>query len=681
MSAYFSGCGPVLKEQAQRSVWVQTRGFMPNKFFPLSVVVSGMLLTSAMARPVCAQANWGGFSANMDAMDSMEAELKHGVSSVVVHIQGSTGVKLEVQVSIKIVPNASTAISDPNDPYHKFADQTYTATTRNGLAKIEGINGGEYTLEVSAPGYETHRENLTVLGTHDTANAFVNLHAFDGSEDDMALDQPGVPVLNGQAHADLEGAIDDLVAGKLPHASTRVKSALKRAPDNPDVHFIAGYYDERVNDPKGAKAEYEKAVALYPNHFAAQLSLGNLLMDQDDYAGSIPHLEKAIAVGPNSWRAHWLLAEAYLNRDRDYEKARFHATRALELGKDKALEAQITLALADAIAGDIPAARERLEKFAADYPKDPRTARAKESLAMLDRAQVGPVHMHGTVDPTLAEDISPSQMPGLPSGIDEAIPPVNNEATCSLPQVMTGAALRALEFTSNIQNFSAKEVVMHEILNGKGVTVQSGQKTFDYLAALEFPRPDIIVVDEMRNGDFAVTGFPGSVAFEGIPGFALIFHPIYAKDFNFKCEGLGSWKGFPAWQIRFEQRADMPARIQGWSDNGVNYPVMIKGRAWLAADSYHIVHIETDLAQPLKEVKLEYEHVSISYQAVPYPKKKAVMWLPSDAEVYTKLKGHYSRQEHDFSNFQLFSTNTKEHLGDVPTSKDDTNHPNPQKPN
>jgi hypothetical protein len=50
-----------------------------------------------------------------------------------------------------------------------------------------------------------------------------------------------------------------------------------------------------------------------------------------------------------------------------------------------------------------------------------------------------------------------------------------------------------------------------------------------------------------------------------------------------------------------------------------------------------------------------------------------IIGFPASAEVFTKQKGHYSRQEHDFSNFMLFSTSATEKVGAPPTPKDD--HP------
>jgi tetratricopeptide (TPR) repeat protein len=643
------------------------RGKMKRQFIQ-AIILTCVIGMSVGAVRTSAQITEARFTHDLDKALTEQQVLgaMRGSASVVVHVQGIASAALEVPAAITLV--SSNAADAANQ------DEKYSTTTKKGLGRIDGVIGGEYIVEVSAPGYETHREKLTVLGMFTTANAFVSLHSFDGSEDNMAIEQPGAPVLTGSARTELDFAIDDILGGKYSHAAPRVKNALKRAPDNPDVHFVAGYYAEHTKNLVGAREEYEKAITLYPKHFSAQLSIGTLLVNHSDFAGAIPYLEKALAVGPNSWRGHWLLAEAYLSANRDFGRARFKASRALELGKDKALEAEITIAFADAMGGDIDSARARLEKFAHDYPSDPRTVRAKDGLAMLANAQaasfVTSVGMRGAVDATLAEDVPPSRVPGLPHGVDDAIPPVNSDAACDLPQVMAGAAVRAVQFVDSLEKFTAKEVVLHETLNGKGEVVRSSQVSFDYLASLECPARDLITLDEMRNGSFGIAGFPTSLAFAGIPGFALIFHPVYAQDFNFACEGLGQWKGLPAWQVHFEQRTDRRPRMEDWNYNGTAYPIVLKGRAWLAADSYTILHIETDLAKPVKEIKLEYEHMSINYAAVPFSTKREPLWLPANAEVFTKQRGHYSRQEHDFSDFQLFSTNVMEKVGAAPVPKD-----------
>jgi hypothetical protein len=82
-----------------------------------------------------------------------------------------------------------------------------------------------------------------------------------------------------------------------------------------------------------------------------------------------------------------------------------------------------------------------------------------------------------------------------------------------------------------------------------------------------------------------------------------------------------------------------------------------------------LLHLDTDLVTPIKEAHLDYEHMAIDYQPVLFATTKGSLWLPAEAQVFTKLHGHYARQDHQFSKFTLFSVDTKEKLGAVPDHK------------
>src|SRR5260221_14120756 len=119
-------------------------------------------------------------------------------------------------------------------------------------------------------------------------------------------------------------------------------------------------------DMPHAKQYLDAAVTLYPEHFAAQTAVGGLLLQQGKTDEAISHLQKALAADPNAWRTHRLLSEAYLKANRDFDKAKFHAGRALEFGKEKATGTEITMALAEWAAGDRDSGKTRLEQFVRD---------------------------------------------------------------------------------------------------------------------------------------------------------------------------------------------------------------------------------------------------------------------------------------------------------------------------
>jgi len=147
-------------------------------------------------------------------------------------------------------------------------------------------------------------------------------------------------------------------------------------------------------------------------------------------------------------------------------------------------------------------------------------------------------------------------------------------------------------------------------VDGSGNAGRKETRTFAYLAAIERIRPGILSVDEYRNGATSLEAFPARLATTGLAALALIFHPYYVTDFEMSCEGLGQWRGQPAWQVHFRQRDDRPSRMRSYWVNHLWYPVKLKGRAWIAADTYQVVRLETDLAEEIPAIRLRSEHLA-----------------------------------------------------------------------
>jgi hypothetical protein len=106
--------------------------------------------------------------------------------------------------------------------------------------------------------------------------------------------------------------------------------------------------------------------------------------------------------------------------------------------------------------------------------------------------------------------------------------------------------------------------------------------------------------------------------------------------------------------------ADKPHRIQAYIVGGREYPVSLKGRAWISADTFQIVRLESDLMGPIKEIQLLSEHQAVDYAPVRFPKSKAQLWLPQNAEIYFDFRKHRYFRRHSFNHFLLFSVDTEE---------------------
>ncbi len=310
-----------------------------------------------------------------------------------VHAQGALEGSPRNALSVHVSDSAGGPLSESALVAVSSADAGYmqTASTgQGGIAIFSGMPSGEFTIKVSAAGYQPGQDTVNIELGRGAVDTFITLTReknFSG-----AKTAPGVPVLVDDARKELDLAMKALQANNVAEATAHIAIALKNAPGHPDVQYIAGLCALAQRDSVSAQKYYETAIGIYPNHLGAQIGLGTLLLQKNDAAGAIEHLEKAISVDQNSWRAHWLDAEAYLvaGPTQDLVKAKANANRAIEIGGDKSVDAQVTLARAEMLAGDKDAARARLEKFIRDYPTHSSVPRAQAFLRMLNATPTPP---------------------------------------------------------------------------------------------------------------------------------------------------------------------------------------------------------------------------------------------------------------------------------------------------
>jgi hypothetical protein len=84
----------------------------------------------------------------------------------------------------------------------------------------------------------------------------------------------------------------------------------------------------------------------------------------------------------------------------------------------------------------------------------------------------------------------------------------------------------------------------------------------------------------------------------------------------------------------------------------------MKGRVWVSANSYDVLHIETDLREPQKQIELDRDHLVIDYGPVQFEHGKTSLWLPWYAELYMELHGKRYHHRHTLTNYELFSVDT-----------------------
>ena len=264
--------------------------------------------------------------------------------------------------------------------------------------------------------------------------------------------------------------------------------------------------------------------------------------------------------------------------------------------------------------------------------------------------------------PTSFGEREPSKTSWIPPSIDDLLPEVQPDVECSLPHVIRGAGARMAQLVNNLQKFSATEHVDHFMVDAAGARHGPETRTFDYVVIISPGHGGSFALDEYRNGRVDPNQFPARVATEGLSAMALVFHPLLISEFNFSCEGLGSWNGHPAWQVHFAQRPDRPNRIRAYVIGGQNYAVPIKGRAWVDAGTYQVLRLESELMKPIRDIGLTQEHLSIDYGPVNFRTHNQQLWLPLGAEVYAERRGRRYYRRHTFSDFKIFTVDTDQNI-------------------
>ena len=253
----------------------------------------------------------------------------------------------------------------------------------------------------------------------------------------------------------------------------------------------------------------------------------------------------------------------------------------------------------------------------------------------------------------------------------ESMPPVRNVGLCPLAQILHETSERATELVKNLERFTATEQIEHTEFQKNGKPRRPTSERFGYVAEMKENPYGEFWVHEYRTAERQSD--PPPVVENATAASALIFHPKIIGDFEVYCEGQTDLQGTPAWQLQFEERPNPSKSFSAFQINGIEYPVRLKGRAWISVDNYQLLRLQRDLVAPVPEIKLEFEHSDITYAPVEFANHRLSLWLPKIASMDIVYRGHRYRRVHSFSHFQLFLIETEEKVKEPvsPTPKSD----------
>jgi Flp pilus assembly protein TadD len=583
---------------------------------------------------------------------------KPSSGSILVYVRDAFGAPLPVPpvLSLTAVPSGHPIALPPE-------------RARGGWT-FAGVRPGRvFAVHVEAPGYRAAQERVQ-LAPRDGASAWVIffLQPSDARIDFRAPRQSFL--LPPSAQKETAEAIRDLASGHIGSANDHLKKALRLAPENPLVNYLAGVDSLEAKELRQAEAHLVKSVSIDPGNVPALVALGEVRYRQDDVSGAIAILEHASRVDPPSWRVHWMLAACYL-REGKFDQARQQAERARDAGKNEHTGVDLLLGEALEGLGEHRQASSVLEAFVKRNPRDRIVAGVNRVLKSMPEPSAATDSGEASMTAKRSSSISPPVVPPLPAlplpklsaafwippDVDVEHPFLLAGAACPLPAVLRSAGERAVQFAKDLQQFTATEDYESVEIKRDGKLGMPFQQQFSYLVFLQQTSPKLIQSTEMRDQSMVLmpSQMGGPLMDTGSPVLAFAFHPIFANDFDWKCEGLGEWRGQPAWVIRFRQRPDRPtSRLHGFATLTADYPLPLKGLAWVAANGNRVLRLETDMLKPLEPAQLMREHFAIDYQPVAFHTHNVRLWLPGDVDTYVEYRGHAYHHYHHFSRFELF---------------------------
>lgn len=572
----------------------------------------------------------------------------HG-TAITVKVFDESGLPIESQVPVRLL---SDGISSP-----------FVENLQSGVAAFTGMAPGHYEAQVVVAGYQLGKMEFEIpeqqIGVFEADVRLTKEPA------EASMLGPDTTLLAPKARKDLKQGFQALKAGNLKESTARLEAAYKLAPRDPDVNFLMGSLYVAVKDFEKAKNYFLKASWLDSRHVPSLVALGQLLTEQGNLTQAASFLKRAVSLDRKQWLAHLLLADIYF-RQHDYIGTQEEGEQAVRWGKEGAVSGDLLIGLSRLKLGRIDEALQPLEQFAQNPANK---SVAKETLELVagvqkDKAQGTKEAMAqaDSIELALSQFVNiPKMEPSLPSwvpsSIDDETPMADTGIQCPLDQVLDGTSKSVEQFFASIGNFTATETLIHQRLDAAGQPVSEENRKFDYLA---FTRPGLLSFDEYRNGTVDLTQFPAHIATQGFSGLEVIFHPRLRDNYEMSCEGLGQLRDKPAWVVHFQQRNDRPSLLQRFQVDGISRSIDMKGRAWISADNFQVLQIETDMVKPVPQVHLLAEREFVEYWPVQFRTPAVELWLPSSVEIYLDFRGKHYRRIDNFSDYKMFSVQTSE---------------------
>jgi tetratricopeptide (TPR) repeat protein len=403
-------------------------------------------------------------------------------------------------------------------------------------------------------------------------------------------------------------------------AAEAAEANKKSAHPRPEPLLVVGVMEAWQHEPKKAATFFEEALKLKPDDPLALEELGRSQLEANNDEAAEQVLAKAIKAGAPS-------------------DARLLRVQAL-MGMN-----------------DIATAKAEMDTYVAgrDLRELPRHARLLQER-LQTRVELS---AYGHVKSFLSESLGDVEK--VAPELKGTMAAKNQDA---LPGILQRTGKSVADFFKNFPDTVSVEHVQQETLKKDNKLSNQASQTFRYLLVTS-PEQRGLGLEEYRTNDqgnrTGIVGLnSGFMLTSGFASASLIFHPAYQSGSDFRLLGTQDIAGRKVEVVAFAQNPDRAGFAELFHGDRDSAWILVQGIAWVDGANGHVLRMRTDLLKPAEKVRLARQTTEIEYSPVTFKTVGKEFWLPHDVVVTVDWKGRRYRNEHEYSDFQLFHVRAEE---------------------
>lgn len=219
--------------------------------------------------------------------------------------------------------------------------------------------------------------------------------------------------------------------------------------------------------------------------------------------------------------------------------------------------------------------------------------------------------------------------------------------------MVTQAQRQVVDFVNKLADVHCTEDVVQEKLRPNGSDEVSMRSQFDYFLYLKGSSYEFQLSESRLEIGNPKQKKEPLLLTNGFSTLLLVFHPYYRDGFQFSVGEKEALDARPVIPVHFVHIAGTrtPAAM---ALRGREYPLDLKGTAWMDAATGEVVRMEAGLSRDLSDVGLRSLTVRVDF--APSLRASDHFMLPTRAVVDLETPKQHWRNTHTFHNYRLFST-------------------------